>query len=154
MLKEALLQILYAFLGSYGFALMFNQKPLSRALPASLGGAVSWAVYLVCADRGASVFFCAFAGGLVACLYSELLARLLKAPTTVFCTAAVIPLIPGGSLYHTMRNAISGDSAQFREFGSATLYTSLGIAVGIALVTAAFHIFTSPGRRRKTQVKK
>ena len=154
-LKEAILQTLYAFFGAYGFALLFNQKPVSRALPAAFGGAASWGVYLAFSHFGADVFFSALAGGLVSCLYAEALARLLKAPATVFITAAVIPLIPGGSLYYTMRCAITQDTESFGAYGRATLNTALGIAVGIAVVTAAVHIknkiFRGIAEKRKKQ---
>ena len=33
---------------------------------------------------------------------AELLARLLKAPATIFLVIGIIPLVPGGGLYYTM----------------------------------------------------
>ncbi|MBQ9544570.1 MAG: threonine/serine exporter family protein [Clostridia bacterium] len=152
-MKEALLQILYAFLGAYGFALLFNQKPVSRALPAAVGGAASWGIYLVCLHFGADAFLSAFAGGFVSCLYAEIMARVLKAPTTLFTIAAVIPLIPGGSLYYTMRCAITRDAASFATYGSSTLYTALGIAVGIAVVTAAVHMLFGSKKPKRAPKK-
>lgn len=154
-MEQTLLQILYASLGSYGFALLFNQKPFSRALPSAFGGALSWGIYLLCSHFGTDVFFAGLAGGFVSCLFAEIMARLLKAPTTVFVTAAVIPLIPGGSLYYTMSSAIERNAESFRYYGSATLYTALGIAVGIALVTAAIHMISgTSARTRKKAARK
>lgn len=138
---QRILQVLYAFLGAYGFALIFNQKPVARALPAALGGALSWSAYLLAEHFGFSVFLSALVAAFCACVYAELLARSLKAPATVFSAAAVIPLIPGGSLFYTAQSAINGDRAGFVSYGLSTLEMALGIAVGFAAVTAIFFIY-------------
>ena len=59
----------------------------------------------------------------------------------MFSAAAVIPLIPGGSLFYTAQSAINGDRAGFVSYGLSTLEMALGIAVGFAAVTAIFFIY-------------
>ncbi len=39
---------------------------------------------------------------MIVCLWSELMARKLKAPTNIFMIPGIIPLLPGGTLYYTM----------------------------------------------------
>ena len=76
-------------LGTLGFALFFHVAP--RHLPlATVGGGLSWLLYLVCFHQGRGVFVSALAAALGVCLWAEILARVRKAPATVF-------LIPGSS---------------------------------------------------------
>lgn len=139
-MKDALFQILYAFVGSMGFALIFGQRLLSRVLPAALGGGLAWAVYLLGEHLGADVFFATLAAGVFCGLWGEILARLLKAPATVFQAVAVIPLIPGSGLYYTMNSILRQDWWDFRHFGSRTLLYALGIAAGLSLVSALIYV--------------
>ena len=155
-MKQQLLQILYAFLGSYGFALIFNQKPVKRALPAALTGAMAWSVYLITLNFGFRPFTSALTASFAACFVAELLARAFKAPATVFYAAAEIPLIPGGSLFYTARAAITKNAEEFPKYALETAESALGIAVGIAAVTAIFHIYAKSalGIKNKKQNNK
>ena len=103
---------------------------------ASLGGLFAWAAYLL-AD---SLLHAAFLSNLLAAafsvFYAEALARLLKTPATLFLTTAILPLVPGGSLYETMSHAVRGEMELVRSCGNATLSTALAIAVGISIVLA------------------
>ncbi len=151
-MRETLLQILYAYLGSAGFALIFGQRLLSRVLPAALGGALAWAVYLISEHFGADVFFASLAAGVFSGLWGEILARLMKAPATVFQAVAVIPLVPGSGLYYTMSSILRRDWADFRLFGARTLFYALGIAAGLAVISALTYMITkalTPHRRKK-----
>ena len=151
-MKEALLQILYAFIGSAGFALIFGQKMLSRVLPAALGGGLVWAVYLMGEHFGAGIFFAALGSGVFSGLWGEILARTLKAPATVFQAVAVIPLIPGSGLYYTMNSILRRDWQDLRHYGSGTLLCALGIAAGISLVSALTYMLSKAlSRQRKTK---
>ena len=104
-----------------------------------MGGVISWGVYLVFDAIGAGLFVSSLISAAVAKIYSELLARYLKAPTTVFYIPAVIPLVPGGSLYYTMSYAASREWSNFMSYGWKTLQVALGIAVGISFVTATLY---------------
>jgi len=135
---DVVVELIAAFVGSLGFSLLFNvdKKDL---LPASLGGLLSWAVYLFFEYIGLGLFVSTVFSAAFAKFYSEFLARKLKAPTTVFYISAVIPLVPGGSLYYTMHYAVAKDWDQFKAYGSKTLQVAVGIAVGISLVTGILH---------------
>ena len=139
-MKAALLQILSAYVGSLGFALIFGQKLLSRVLPAALGGGLAWTVYLLSEHWGTNVFFASLAAGVFSGLWGEILARTMKAPATVFQAVAMIPLVPGSGLYYTMSSILRRDWADFRHFGSRTLLYALGIAAGLSLVSALIHV--------------
>lgn len=127
------LQTLYAFAGSLGFGIIFRLRG-KKLIFAALGGGLTWLLYLLLRNFLPNDFSCCFLASCFGAGYSEILARILKAPTTIFTMPAVIPLVPGGNLYRAMSGLISGDQDLFTQQGETALRTSFAIAVGILLV--------------------
>ena len=146
-----MIQLATALAGSLGFALIFNIGK-KHVIPASLGGLLSWGVYLLCRETFEMDTMVATICSSVCCqIYAEILARIMKAPTTVFYIPAVVPLIPGGALYNTMNAAVYQDWNACRQYGVQTLQGTLGIAVGISFVSAVLHMLTKFSHSRKLQ---
>jgi len=137
----ALIQLITSFFGSLGFALVFNVRK-SNLIPCSVGGVLCCAVYLLCYEVfSLHLFLANLAAGAACQIYAECLARLLKTPATVFYITALVPMIPGGLLYRTMDAAVSRDWQNFFLRGAETVYTTLGLAIGISLVSGILHLF-------------
>ena len=119
-----------SFIATIGFAIMFNNK-YKHLLIVSLCGVVACGAYLLVED----VFISVMLGSIVATLIAEVLARVLKAPTTVFLMPAIIPFVPGAKLFFMMYNLINGDLLAFQTNFNILLLASLGIAVGIILAS-------------------
>ena len=81
-------------------------------------------------------------------IYAEILARLLKTPTTTFIMSSLIPLIPGGSLYYTMSSLFSGTLEGFLDRGIYTLELTVALALGIVLSGAIARMITAVGLHR------
>ena len=146
------LQVLAAATGTLGFAIIFNSRP-RRLLVGALGGGLTWTVYLLLARQIPQAFICVAAAAVFGAAYAEIMARVCKAPATVFTILAEIALIPGGSLYITMHHLVGGRQAQALQYGMHTLMMALAIAVGIVLVTAFTTSFFSRKRRAATKHK-
>ena len=82
-MSDALIQLLTAFIGALGFSLVFNVRR-ELLLSASLGGLLVWGVFLLCGHFFEGVFLPSLVAAAFASLYSEILARVKKAPATVF----------------------------------------------------------------------
>lgn len=131
-----MLQLLTAFTGSLGFSYLFHLRR-RFLLPASLGGALTCAVYLAAANALEGDLLPNLIASAFAALYAELLAWLLRAPTTLFLTIALaVPLIPGRTLYYAMHYAVQRDMVQAQSFAGQTARYALGIALGTSLVWA------------------
>ena len=81
---EQVIQCLSAFLGCLGFAFVFRvHRHLPYALLASLGGMLGWIVYLLVIPYLSNIMsnLCAM---IVVALFSEIMARICKAPATIF----------------------------------------------------------------------
>ena len=149
---DAAIQLVTAGIGALGFSLIFNvRRDLLAAT--TLGGILDWGVYLIASWFWGGVFLPSVAAAAFASLYSEAVARMKHAPATVFYIPALIPLVPGGSLYYTMSYAVLRDWEQVRSFGGDTIYCALGIAVGMGLVLSVDFTVRKISMR-KTEIKK
>ena len=81
-----------------------------------------------------------FVSSVVLTVYAESLARIVKCPATLFIVTAAVPLIPGGSLYHTMEYFMRNDLAACSAQGLTTVLLAVAIAVGILFPTSIFQL--------------
>ena len=132
-MTENMIQIITAFIGSLGFAVFFGIKG-KQILLAGLGGALTWIVYLVIADYLGGIFVPNMLAAVFAALYAEIMARVNKAPATIFLTASAVPLVPGGRLYYAMAGLVNDDKTAFAENGEAAVSIALAIALGFVIV--------------------
>lgn len=145
-------QIIMAFLGSLGFSILFNIRG-KKLWYAAIGGMLSWVIYLflqLWLNNEMSRFFIS---SLIVTIYSEAIARVEKTPTTTFLTSAVVPLIPGCSLYYTMSYAINGMLDKFVSSGIQTVGLSASIAAGIMAGSSVFRVFMVMQRKLKREVR-
>ncbi len=141
---DPILQIVTGFIGSTGFAVLYNIRGI-RFIFASLGGLFSWSAFLALGTVLPNEVARYFIVAALISLYAEIMARILKTPTTTFIITSLIPLIPGSSLYYTMTNAFLGQADGFLERGIATLSLSGALAAGIIIIAGLAKIV----KRRK-----
>lgn len=132
-----LIQIAASFIGSLGFALLYNLRG-KKLLMAGLAGMVSWMTYLAVWHQIPDVFTANLAAAAAATVYAEVMARVLKTPVTVFLITGIIPLVPGGGLYYTMNYAIAKEWGFFSYYGQQTLLTAISIAAGIIAASSVY----------------
>ena len=128
------IQILSGFVGVVGFCVLFNIRGM-RLLVTSLGGLLSWLIFVLLGNVIDSEPINYFIVAIVISLYAEVMARVLKTPTTTFITTSLVPLIPGGSLYYTMAYAFESDLNKFLEKAIYTLQLAAALALGIIVAT-------------------
>ena len=66
--------------------------------------------------------------------YAFVMSRVNHAPSTVFLTASVFPLMPGARLYYLMYGVVSRNFSLAAEHALVLLETCLGIAFGFIIV--------------------
>ena len=71
-------------------------------------------------------------------LYSEIAARVLKAPATVFSIPGILPLVPGIAAYEMIRFLERNELTRTVRKLTETVSGAGAIAFGIMLVTAVF----------------
>ena len=132
-MKEIIIQLVTSMLGSLGFALLFGLKK-RYLVSAALGGLLNWGLYLLGMHWWNVIFFAGLLASAASALYSEVMARLLKAPATLFFITSVIPLIPGRALYYTCSSAVLQDWSLTKSYATVTLQYALAIAAGACII--------------------
>lgn len=131
-----ILQLAAAFFGSIGFAIILKIRG-KQIIYAGIGGLITWGIYLLTFAELNSDFQCNLIAAVFVAIYAEVMARVNKAPATIFLTAAAVPLIPGGRLYYTLYGLISEDHAMFLENSKAAVTIGLAISLGFVIVAVA-----------------
>lgn len=147
------IQLGAAFLGSIGFALILKIKG-RQILYAGVGGLITWGIYLLAFAQIGSNFESNLIAAIFVAIYAEIMARVNKAPATIFLTAAAVPLIPGGRLYYTMYGMVSEDTTMFAENGTAAVTIALAISLGFVIVAVVNKYINRfiVGRKNKQRV--
>ncbi len=140
--------IISGAIGTLGFCLFFMIRR-DKLIYGCIGGLLTSLFFCICSDLGLSVLMRNLIPTIVGTLYAEVIARIVKAPTTVFLIPAVIPLTPGGTLYYTMSAIVEGDMVKAQQQGEITLLVALGIAVGIVFISVIFYQLTNWNVRLK-----
>ena len=150
---ELLKQGISAVIGTLGFSLLFGLKN-KKLLVATLGGLLVWGVYaLSCFLIPNNVFLCNFIPALVGTLYAQVMARIVKAPASMFIFTSLVVLVPGGMLYYSMRSIVLGDMADGATRILGTLEVSIALAFGIVIVTAMIKVIYYIERHRRKNEK-
>lgn len=105
--------------------------------------ALSWFVYLVCRDHKVSVAMSTLAATLAIALVSHILARLLKAPVTIFLIPGILPLVPGINTYRIGYYLIQDDGVQASYYFNLTLQVAGMIAIGIFIMDTIFRVMNT-----------
>jgi len=147
------IQILAGFVGTIGFAILFNIRG-KRLCATAFGGFLSWLLFVLLSEYVKNEPVCYFAVAWAISIYSEIMARVLKTPTTTFITTSLIPLIPGGSLYYTMANAFHGNLDTFLQKAVYTLQLSSALALGIIVSSTLTRMLCQPTNRRRQQLSR
>lgn len=134
MSMKEIIQVLAGFIGSLGFAILFNVRG-KRLVAASGGGLISWVLFLLLTHIIESEVIAYFIVSAALSVYAEVMARLLKTPTTTFIIISLIPMIPGSSLYYTMVSLFKIDDGEFVSKAAYTLELAAALALGVVLVT-------------------
>jgi len=138
-IPQWLLELVGAFGGAVGFALLFNVQK-ERLFWAGVGGMLGWTVYLILGCWYESDVLRYFAASFSFTIYSEVQARRKKILSTVFLVPAAIVMVPGASLFRSMRFAVDGMWGSFSHQLLYTLLLAAAIAAGIVCGMTAFHI--------------
>lgn len=136
--KQDIILILSGALGALGFSYIF-QSPKRRTLINMLGGLFVCTVYIICCECTEQEFFRNFWPALLATVYAEVMARVIKAPATPILACSIIPLVPGSKLYYTTYYFVMGEDKLFDKTVDELLTVALGLAVGIICVTVVVH---------------
>ena len=131
------LQLLYAFLSTVGFAVIFN-SPKDTVVKSGINGTAGWLVYMIVNNLMKSPIAGSFMAALTVGILGEIFAKIFKKPSTTFTIPGIIPLVPGKGIYYTMLSLTEKNFLSAADSGSQTILVSIVIASGI-IVSSSFN---------------
>ena len=143
-----LIHCLVSFIGCIGFSIYFNVHGMGVWLCA-IGGALTWAVYLIAEHLGCGVIAANFWAAAFASVYAEVMARIRKYPAISYLVVSAFPLLPGAGIYYTMSYALQGEMDLAVQKGLQTAGIAGVMAVGILLVSTVVRLMTVWKNQRK-----
>jgi uncharacterized membrane protein YjjB (DUF3815 family) len=84
-----------------------------------------------------------FVSAVTVAIFSEIMARVFKTPSTVFLIVGILPMVLGGGIYYTMKYCIEGNMDMFVSKLITTLGVAGAIAVGVSLVSSVVRIINA-----------
>lgn len=136
-----LLDITTCILGTFGFSVLLKVSK-QKLIYTVLGGAISASLSYFLLQKGYGIFTATFFAMVAICIYSELLARIIKAPANIILLPSTIPLLPGGSLYYTVSYLLHSDKENFLIYAKETILTGAGIALGAIFISIIITFIT------------
>ena len=135
--QALILQTAAAFLAIYGFSIILN-VPKKFLTCAGAAGGLCWFVYLLAIQTGSSLILAAFLSSFAVAVFSQILARILKAPVTVFLVAGILPTVPGASVYRCVYCLIQGLTELSTVYLIQTVQIAGAMALAIFIVDSVF----------------
>ena len=126
-------QLISCTVACTGFALWFKIRG-RQVLYSSVGAFFTWGIYLIVYELEPSNFLATLVASIFVALYAFIMSRINKAPSTIFLTASVFPLIPGPNLYYMMYGCVSRNIELAFSETIILLATCLAIAFGFIIV--------------------
>ena len=122
-------QIISCTVACVGFAFWFKVRG-RQVLYSGVGAFITWGIYIVVFEMKPSNFLATLIAAVFVAFYAFIMSRINKAPSTIFLTASVFPLIPGPNLYYMMYGCVSSDPQMLIEETIVLFSTCLAIAFG------------------------
>ncbi|MFC7365344.1 MULTISPECIES: threonine/serine exporter family protein [Bhargavaea] len=122
----------FSFLASTMFGIIFN-SPRNRLLHCGFVGAVGWLGYLASRDLllDGDAVKASFLGAFTVAVVAHLFSKWYRTPMIIFSVAGIIPLVPGGTAYNTMRNVMEKNYDAATVHAMEVLMISGSIAMGL-----------------------
>ncbi len=122
-----LIQFIAAIMSTVGFALVFS-VPLKTLLVSAVNGGMGWIVFKYVMDTTGSKYIAVFLSALSITFVSEMLAKKLRYPASVFIIPGIINLVPGEGIYKTMNYFVNNQS----DLAIASFYSTIVVAGSIS----------------------
>jgi uncharacterized membrane protein YjjB (DUF3815 family) len=144
-------RIIVAFIGSLCPAVLINVER-KNLLWAGLAGMIGrllndWLLALYPNSALVSIFL----GTAAVAVFSEVMARIRKTPSTIFSIPGVFPLVPGVDTYRTIQSLTEANYSAATAFGVSAVAKASLIAFSILIVSSVFRKIKL-NRKKKAQL--
>ncbi|GHI00224.1 threonine/serine exporter family protein [Neobacillus kokaensis] len=105
---DLFIQLFTSFIATSAFGVIFN-APKNTLIKCGLIGMGGWMIYYILNSYSENAVLATLAATIFIAVLSQQLAKFYKTPVIIFSVAGIIPLVPGGLAYDSMRNFVEND---------------------------------------------
>lgn len=149
---DFLLQALFSFIATACFGVIFNAP--TKVIPyCGFVGAVCWSIYYILTNwEHIDTIQATFLSAFIVAVIAHLLARTRRLPVIVFSVSGIIPLVPGGTAYNTMRNMVQQDYITGLQNAMLVFMISGAIAMGLVFAEVIMQLFARAMHNGRTSM--
>lgn len=129
-------QLISCGVASMGFALVFKAAPW-QSFWAGIGGLINCGCYLLVQHFYDNDMAAVLAGATFVAAYAYVMSRVHRAPSTIFLTTSIMPVIPGATLFYMMHGIVQEDYVMAKQQTILLGQTCAAIAFGFLIVEIA-----------------
>lgn len=123
-------QLVTSFFATGAFGIIFN-APKKSLMKCGLIGMGGWMIYYMLEEQYHDSVVATLAAAFFVGIVSHVLAKIYKTPVIIFSVSGIIPLVPGGFAYDSMRNFVENDYGVALTLAAKAFMLSGSIAFGL-----------------------
>ncbi len=142
MAPSVVVQLISCTIACTGFAIWFGVKGV-QIFYCGLGAFFTWGSYVLVYHFDPSNFAATLVGAMFVAWYAIIMAKVNKAPATIFLTSCAFPLIPGPNLYYMMYGIVKANAPLAINQTLLLFSTCIGIALGFIVIDIVYRYYRS-----------
>ncbi|WP_066306276.1 threonine/serine exporter family protein [Bacillus sp. FJAT-29814] len=147
---EVLAQAITSFIATSAFGILFN-APNETLVKCGLIGMGGWLIYFLLNGYLNDAVTATLAATVFIAVLSHELAKRFKTPVIIYSVAGIIPLVPGGLAYETMRNFVENEYNTALGSAAKVLMLAGSIAFGLVLSEVINQVIRKIAKRKAGQ---
>ena len=152
-IHDMVIPCLCSFIACAALGVQFNIR-FRHLIAASVGSLVSQFIFILLEQNSFRDVVCCFVSAAAVALFSEIMAKVNKAPVNMYLIIGIIPLVPGGIAYYSMLALVMGDKDTFLDRAVDAFAEAGAIAMGIFAVSSAVKIYKDIKRHYRKSLNK
>ena len=141
-----------SFVATACFGVIFNAP--TKAIPyCGLVGMVGWTLYFTLSGFGMQAVHASFICAFIVAIVAHSFARKYRLPMIIFSVSGIIPLVPGGTAYNSMRSIVELNYLMGMEYGMRAFMISGALAMGLVFAEVIMQIIARILKKGKTSIQ-
>lgn len=145
-------QLVTSFIAAAGFGVLFN-APKRSLIQCGFIGMLGWLLYVSLVSQAIDTVPATLAAAFLVAILSQVCAKIFKTPIIVFNVSGIIPLVPGGLAYDSMRSFVENDYNLAIQIAAKVFLISGAIAIGLVFSEVINQIIKKVKWKRRTFAK-
>ena len=141
-------QVVTSFFASAAFGVLFN-TPKESVIKAGLVGMICWAIYYGLVELGVNTNLATLLAAFVVGGISSFFAKRYKTPIIIFTVSGIIPLVPGGLAYYSMKSWVEKDYNLAIDYSTQVFMFAGAIALGLILAEVLNKLMLTYYKRKR-----